>query len=77
MGCETNSKKTLLSLDTELATRALSQIESELLIYNSQNDYYPKLIEQHSKNWPAEKQELFQDYLTMKKQEFNYKYVMD
>ncbi|MCK0144320.1 HNH endonuclease [Arenibacter sp. F26102] len=70
------AKRTLLSLDKELAKRALSQIEKELLIYDLSKDYYPKLIKQHSKNWPDEKKELFNNYLKMDKKEFNYKYMM-
>jgi hypothetical protein len=69
------AKKVLLSLDKDLARRALSQIEKEILIYDYEKDYYPKLIEKHKKNWPQEKKDLFQDYLTMEKNEFNLKYL--
>ena len=70
------AKRTLLSLDKEFAKRALSQIDKELLIYDYKKDYYPKLIKQHKKNWPKDKKELFDNYLTLDKQEFNFKYMM-
>ncbi|HNP69285.1 MAG TPA: HNH endonuclease [Aequorivita sp.] len=70
------AKRTLLSLPEKFARRVLVNINESLLIWKTKNEYITKLLEQYRNFWPHEKEELFKDYLNMKKFDFDHKYFI-